>query len=119
LTRAYRLVATDAAAAVRAKAQFYQIFYQGTHNSVVPSLLRNLNGRISQLRRLTMSSPGRSDSSLAELSEIVDAIERSDPDAAEAAARRHVDHAAHVAYALLQERIAEPAGAGALEPIAR
>lgn len=106
LAKAYKTVRSDPAAAIRAKAAFYAIFYQGTHNSVVPSLLRNLHGRISQLRGLTLSSPGRSAASLAELTAMVDAIERPDPDAAEAASRRHVENAAVVAYSLLESRTA-------------
>lgn len=106
LASAYQTVRTDPAAAIRAKAAFYSIFYQGTHNSVVPSLLRNLHGRISQLRGLTLSSPGRAAASLSELGAMVDAIDRSDPEAAEAASRRHVENAALVAYTLLEARAA-------------
>jgi GntR family transcriptional regulator, trigonelline degradation regulator len=104
LTEAYDAVRSDPAAAIRAKARFYAILYAGAHNSVVPSLLRNLHGRISQLRGLTLREPGRSSASLAELTAIVDAIDARDEEAAALACRTHVENAARVAYALLDAR---------------
>lgn len=99
----YARINGDPTAAIKPTALFYKILFAGAHNSVLPSLLRNLHGRISQLRSLTMSSPGRATLSLAELRAIVDAVDRRDAQAASDACRKHVENAAEIAYTLLQK----------------
>jgi DNA-binding GntR family transcriptional regulator len=79
-----------------AKNVLYDILFTGTGNVVLHQLVQTLHHRVTRLRSLTLAQPGRPVQSARELQEIVDAIERRDGEAADAAAVRHVRIAAAV-----------------------
>ncbi|MGE0211970.1 MAG: GntR family transcriptional regulator [Parvibaculaceae bacterium] len=83
---------------------FYETMFLTGGKSVAWEIERNLNARINALRALTMTATGRSHTGPAEMRRIVDAIRDKDPDAAEAASRRHVEQALAIAI----ERLADP-----------
>ena len=73
--------------------RFYAVLLEGSDNSVVGETLESLHARISRLRVLSMSEPGRAARSVTEIAAIVEAIERRDPAAAERATRAYVSAA--------------------------
>ena len=92
----------DGDALVRAKSAFYDVLLAGGGNTVLPLLLGQLHARVMLLRTISMQLPGRGAESMREISAIVDAIERRDPDAADGAAVEHVRRAAAAAFAVLK-----------------
>ena len=70
--------------------RFYQVLVDGAGNDVVSDTLEMLHARISRLRVLAMSEPGRSLKSVGEIGRIVKAIERRDSRAADQATRDYV-----------------------------
>ena len=83
---------------------FYEILFRAGGKDVAWDVVRNLNARINHLRAMTLSSEGRSRTGPQEMRRIVEAIEARDPDAAEAACRRHVERAHEIARNQLQRR---------------
>src|SRR5690606_8744742 len=79
------------------KNQFYATLLEGCGNAVVAQMLTLLNNRITLLRRMSRSRPGRSKETLAELKEIVNAIEQRNGDRAYELCAAHVAKAAQVA----------------------
>ncbi|HLU00729.1 MAG TPA: GntR family transcriptional regulator [Burkholderiaceae bacterium] len=79
------------------KNQFYATLLEGCGNAVVAQMLTLLNNRITLLRRMSLSRPGRSKETLAELKEIVNAIEQRNGDRAYELCAAHVAKAAQVA----------------------
>jgi DNA-binding GntR family transcriptional regulator len=57
-------------------------------------MLKQLNNRVTVLRRISMAQPGRLPRTLREIGAIVDAIEARDADAAARLCEEHVRHAA-------------------------
>jgi DNA-binding GntR family transcriptional regulator len=62
-----------------------------------------VEARVNRLRMLTLQSPGRIKQTVEEIRAIFTAIMDRDPDAAEAACRRHIEAAAEIALAALTE----------------
>lgn len=87
---------------VVAKRAFYDILLEGSGNGVLPTLFRTLNARITQLRRVSLSSPERATTSLQEIRAVLRAIKERNPDAAFEASRYHVKEASKVALASLK-----------------
>jgi len=87
---------------VAAKRNFYDVLLEGSGNSVLPSLLRTMNARITQLRRVSLSSPKRAAGSLREIRAVLRAIKRRDSEAAFKASLYHVKEASKVALASLK-----------------
>jgi len=92
------------AAAVRAgegmraaKDEFYRVLIEGAGNAFLSDTLAGLQRRVSRLRALTLSSPGRPAQSLAEISAIVAAIDAGDALQARRIALVHVEEAARTA----------------------
>ena len=81
---------------VVAKQCFYDVLLAGSGNSMLPSLLRTMNARVTQLRRVSLSSPQRGTVSLREIRAVVRAIKRRDPDGAFKASLHHVKEASKV-----------------------
>lgn len=79
------------------KNEFYAILLEGCGNSVVGNMLTLLNNRVTLLRRMSLSAPGRFQETLAELDEIVSAIESRDGALAGRLCGAHVAKAAGVA----------------------
>lgn len=81
---------------VAAKNRFYAILLEGCGNRIIGQLLTQLNNRVTLLRRLSMRQSGRLPTSLAELDEIVSAIEARDAKRTREACMVHVAKAAEV-----------------------
>jgi GntR family transcriptional regulator, trigonelline degradation regulator len=94
----------DLEALVTAKDQYYQILLPGCGNRTAGIVLQSLHDRIASLRRLTLAQPGRAAKSVAEMRRILEAILAQDPKAACRACIDHVEQAAAVAVAALEQR---------------
>jgi len=86
----------DAGTVLAVKNDLYEVIFIGAGNEVLHQLVQTLHRRVTQLRALTLQKPGRPAQSEVEIRALVDAIERGDADAAEAAAGDHVRSAAAV-----------------------
>ncbi|MCD2514333.1 GntR family transcriptional regulator [Comamonas endophytica] len=86
-------LAQDKAALLTLKNQFYDILIEGCGNLVAGQMLKQLNNRVTVLRRISMSQPGRMPQTLAELDAIVTAIEKGDAQTAAALCGAHVQKA--------------------------
>lgn len=60
------------------KNQFYDVLIDGCGNTVVGQLLRQLNNRVTVLRRVSMARPGRLPQTIRELETLVQAIDDGD-----------------------------------------
>jgi DNA-binding GntR family transcriptional regulator len=89
------------AAVIDATTEFYKIIFEAGGHKIAWDIVSRLNGRISRLRVMTLSTASRMVSGPKQIGEIFDAIDRNDPDAAAAACRRHVSAAAKIAESLL------------------
>lgn len=94
LAKAYQ--SEDLEKIVVAKQRFYDVLLAGSGNSMLPSLLRTMNARVTQLRRVSLSLPQRGTVSLREIRAVVRAIKRRDPDGAFKASLHHVKEASKV-----------------------
>lgn len=97
---------------VVAKQRFYDVLLAGSGNSILPSMLRTMNARITQLRRVSLSSPQRGTVSLREIRAVLRAIKRRDPDGAFKASLHHVKEASKVALRSLQPERTEKRSKG-------
>jgi GntR family transcriptional regulator, trigonelline degradation regulator len=87
---------------VAAKRVFYDVLLEGSGNSILPTLLRTMNARITQLRRVSLSSPKRAVSSRREIRAVLRAIKQRDPEAAFKTSLHHVNEASKIALASLK-----------------
>ena len=81
--------------------EFYRIIFSTGGKNVSWDLVERLNGRISRLRALTLSSEGRQSRGLENLANILDAIEQHDAERAEKISAQHLTEAAEIAYKLI------------------
>ncbi len=88
----------------RATADFYAEIFNGAGHHVAWEIVQRLNGRISQLRMMTLSSSERERPGLDHMQAICEAIVSGDADAAGAAIARHLDDATAIAERLLVEK---------------
>jgi DNA-binding GntR family transcriptional regulator len=79
----------DAAQLAALNRNFHQTIYRLSHNRYLIDILGKAQDYMVLLRQTAYRMPGRAASALSEHEEIVDAIARRDPDAAESAARQH------------------------------
>jgi len=93
----------DPLARLNAKNHFYDCLIDGSRNEALGMSLRLLNARIMLLRATSLRAPGRSSQSLAELSDLMDALMERDGKRARKAAASHVRNAAQAAIALLEK----------------
>lgn len=91
----------DRAGLVHAKQRFYDVLLAGCGNRIAAELLPGLLWRINLLRAASFARADRTPESLREIDQIVRAVERRDPDAAERAARRHIQQAEKAALEVL------------------
>jgi GntR family transcriptional regulator, trigonelline degradation regulator len=96
-----RAAAKGSSAMLAAKDKFYDVLFEGGGNEALRSIASALHARVSLLRSLSLSQPGRSAESLAELAQIVAAVQANDADAAAKACSHHVEAAGTVGYAAL------------------
>jgi DNA-binding GntR family transcriptional regulator len=110
LVTAFRAVERAAAkgspAMLAAKDKFYDVLFEGGGNEALRSIASTLHARVNLLRSLSLSRPGRSPESLAELADIVAAIQANDADAAAKACSHHVEAAGMAGYTALTEEAA-------------
>ncbi|MCB4322011.1 GntR family transcriptional regulator [Alcaligenes sp. 13f] len=83
----------DSSQLLNTKSEFYEILIEGCGNSVVGQLLRQLNNRVTVLRRRSMSRPGRLPKMLKELDALVCALELGHEDQAVALCTVHLQNA--------------------------
>lgn len=93
----------DRLSQLKAKNNFYRCLLDGAGNEALSNSLRLLNSQIMLLRSMSMAAPGRANKSLAELGELLKALEAKDEKAARKAGSRHVRNAAAVAIGLLRK----------------
>ena len=91
----------DPALVLRATTEFYEALFTSSGKLVAWEVVRSLNARVNFLRAMTISTPGRSKSGVAEMRRIIDAISARDADAAYAASIDHVQAAAKLALQYL------------------
>jgi len=96
-----RLIAAFAggepAALYDATTAFYEVIFSAAGHSIAWDIVQRLNGRISRLRALTLSTTNRRVSGPAHMTRICKAILARDPDAAAEAVSDHLHDAAEIA----------------------
>lgn len=106
LTQALKAVAKTAsdttwADHLKATTRFYELIFQHAGHSIAWDIVQRLNGRISQLRALTIAVKDRERSGLSHITAIHDAILNHTPDAARQAVSDHITDAAEIAARFL------------------
>lgn len=95
------LSAGTAGGLFRATAGFYAEIFDGAGHRIAWEIVQRLNGRISRLRRMTLSTADRDQPGRDHMQAICDAICNGDAEAAERAVARHLDDATRIAERLL------------------
>jgi len=107
LATAFRAVerasAKGSPAMLAAKDKFYDVLFEGGGNDALRAIAGSLHARVNLLRSLSLSMPGRTAESLAELAEIVAAVQANDADAAAKACSKHVEAAGMAGFSALTE----------------
>ena len=103
----------DVRAMLRAKDQFYAVLVAGSGNPAIDAVLSGIQARVRVLRATSLSQPGRPAKALAELRQLLRAIERRDAEGAARAAAQHLDRAASVGLAAVQRGAPAPFADGA------
>ncbi|MCM8750527.1 GntR family transcriptional regulator [Thermomicrobiaceae bacterium CFH 74404] len=85
------------------KDQFYGLLLAGARNPILESLLKSLQWRFRFLRATSLQAPGRLKVSLAEMREIVEAIQRRDARLADQRSRQHIRNAADAMFSVLDK----------------
>jgi len=75
-------------------------------------MLRSIQLRASQLRNMTLSDPDRARHSISEIRQLLKALKKRDPVAAQAAAHKHVQNAGALALRLLERSAPQAASGG-------
>jgi DNA-binding GntR family transcriptional regulator len=87
---------------MRATTKFYEVLFDAADKRIAWEIVQGLNVRINQLRSMTIASVDRRDAAIDEMTDIMNAIKSRNGDAAEAAARRHVEQAWRIAQQTLR-----------------
>lgn len=85
----------------KASTRFYGVIFEGAGHHIAWEVVQRLNGRISRLRIMTLTSTDREISGPAHMRMICDAIIARDPQAALRAVETHLDDATAIAKRLL------------------
>lgn len=93
--------ADDVDKVIELKSDFYEILVEMAGNQVIDLMLANIYARSRQLRRFTLSRPGRLPETLKEIVEIINAIEAGDAERAAVMTTVHVQEAKKVAMRAL------------------
>ncbi|WP_343563753.1 GntR family transcriptional regulator [Kiloniella sp. b19] len=91
----------------RVTTAFYEIIFASSRHDVAWEIVQRLNGRISRLRAMTLSTRDRHESGFARMEKIYSGIVNNDPEAAGQATEEHIREAAEIAKTLLTQN--EPA----------
>jgi DNA-binding GntR family transcriptional regulator len=83
--------------------RFHSTIYRVAGNRRIEEILLNLNDQIVWVRAVTAIVPGRVMESLLEMEKVLDAMERRDSDAAEAAVTRHIGNIAETFKSMLSD----------------
>lgn len=102
---------------MRAKTEFYAVLLEGSGNPIVADMLRIIHTRVSQLRATSHSNPSRAKQSIAEIREIVAALESRNDEAAWYKCVRHIENAADAALAVLA--VPQSSKSGARKTVAK
>lgn len=86
---------------LRAKRHFYSVLFEGAANEIAASALRSIHIKVTQLRSMSLATPGRAEKSLSEVRQIVTLICKRDEEGAAAAATKHVQNACQTALKAL------------------
>jgi DNA-binding GntR family transcriptional regulator len=97
-------LAARGAPILTAKDAFYDVLFEGGGNEALRAVVGSLHARVSVLRSLSLSVPGRLAHSVKELRAIVDAVLAGDAEAAAAACARHVEAAGQSGLIALAEQ---------------
>lgn len=87
-----------------ASTEFYHKIFLAAGHEISWDVVNRLNGRISRLRGMTLSTADRHRSGFARMTRIYEAIAANDPDAAETAVHDHIAEASAIAH----QQLAEP-----------
>ena len=98
----------DPVAVLRATTSFYEIIFRAGGHLIAGEIVQRLNGRISQLRVMTLRAPDRMVTGPQQLRKIYEAIDCNDPELAAEACRNHVATAARIAEELLRAGSFQP-----------
>ena len=93
-----------------AKAGIYEVLLERCGNRIAGRMLTQLNNRVGLLRSTSMSQKGRVKNTLAEVTRIVEAIERRDPVGAWQATVEHVTRASEIAIKVLRQQHEKSSG---------
>ncbi len=88
-----RALLGDALALSQANRRFHRQLHRASHNRYLSEMLIGMRRSVALLSPTVLGRPGRGEEALAEHDAIVSAIEARDPDAAQAAAERHISNA--------------------------
>lgn len=94
--------AGEPTALLTATSRFYEVIFRAAGQDIAWDIVQRLNGRISRLRALTLSTKERNVSGQARMARICDAICAGDPDAAARAVHDHLTEASQIARAALE-----------------
>jgi DNA-binding GntR family transcriptional regulator len=94
----------DMVGVITSSNRFYSVLAEGAANKALSQALATIHNRLALFRFSSTRWPGRAASSMAELRDIAEAVERRDAAAAEACCVRHIDAAAELALMVLAER---------------
>lgn len=81
--------------------KFHEVIYVSTHNRYLLQMLNSLRSALALLQGTTYALKGRTETAASEHHSIVETIEARNPDAAEAAARTHIEHAERARFQML------------------
>lgn len=87
----------------RRTSDFYAEIFAGAGHHIAWEIVQRLNGRISRLRMMTLSTTDRKRPGVEHMRAICDAVCSGDPEAAAAAVIRHLDDTAEIAERLLAD----------------
>jgi DNA-binding GntR family transcriptional regulator len=107
--------AGDVAQYLAVKTNVYDILFSGCGNRVAYTLFKSLFARVNFLRKTSLSRPGRTRESVAEIQAILKAIQERDPQAAYERCLEHVRKASSAALGGLRREVASPAAGNLME----
>jgi DNA-binding GntR family transcriptional regulator len=95
------------------KDRYYDVFLAGCGNDQIRSIHEGLQARVRLMRATSLGQPDRPGQTLTEIDAVVTAIEARDPEAAEKAAKTHVERAAEQGLEGLMQHSEDGASASA------
>lgn len=93
----------DFVALQAAKTDFYRELFEASGNRQLASMLRQLRARMALVREIDVERPARMRESVRGAREVLEAVRRGDTRAARAASRQHIERAARLALAAMED----------------